>query len=96
MGEGGWGAVGAVQRNFNKVGLFKKHNFLSSSMTSLLRWVKKIIAVPQNWRVKEITQQQKQSHIKEVSRVIFISTGKKTENRQIRITLSQFKAETQQ
>ena len=96
MGEGGWGAVGAVQRDVNKVGLFKKYNFLSSSMTSLLRWVKKIIAAPQNWRVKEITQQQKQSHIKEVSRVIFISTGKKTENRQIRITLSQFKAETQQ
>ena len=64
MGEGGWGAVGAVQRDVNKVGLFKKHNFLSSSMTSLLRRVKKIIAVPQNWRVKEITQQQKLSHLK--------------------------------
>ena len=37
--------------------------------------------------------QQNQSHIKEVSRV---SRVKKTENRQIRITLSQFKAETQQ
>ena len=93
MGEGG--AVGAVQRDVNKVGLFKKHNFLSSSMTSLLRWVKKLLQYRRIGESKRLFQQ-KQSHIKEVSRVIFISTGKKTENRQIRITLSQFKAETQQ
>ena len=53
---------GAVLRDVNKVGLFKKHNFLSSSMTSLLGWVKKLVAVPQKWRVKEIISTKTESY----------------------------------